>query len=157
MSCTAQVRNGKLYPDDLTYFKANIQDFEGKAVRVEISKAGKTRTNPQNSYYFGVVVKLIRDRLIELGYTKGDLSGGFAQNLTLEDVHEFLKANFNRMSVLVNKETGLHLGTYEGSTKDLPTEEFSDYIERISIWASTYLDLEIPEPDIKVGYINVSV
>lgn len=154
MNFTAKVKNGKIVFDNPTAFAVYIQRFEGKEIEISAERASK-RTLPQNKYYFGVVVQMVLDRLIDLGYQVCDLiqiaqDGGADQNLTAEDVHDFLKSKFNRVTVF-SETNGEVLGTIGGSTKTLPPEEFTNYIERIRQWAAESLDIDIPNPDPKTA------
>ena len=66
-----------------------------------------------------------------------------------ERIHEFLKAQFNRQSITVaNKETGESIDSeISGSTTELTTVEFMEYIENVLRWAAEFLSLVIPEPN----------
>jgi hypothetical protein len=151
MNFTATVQNGKIIPTDVVYFHDELPKYEGKDVEVTIKKLNK-RSNPQNRYYWGVVVYLIRERLNELGYVREDLrEGELPATLNREDVHLYLKENFNRKEI-VNPETGEVLGTTSASTSSLSTDEFAKYIETIIIWCSTHLDLEIPSVEPLLSY-----
>lgn len=143
MNYTALVQNGELVPIEQVYYLDEIRKLEGKEVSVELKKL-KMRSNPQNRYYWGVLVYLIRERLNDLGYVKEDLhKESLPSALTRDDVHLYLRENFNRKDI-VNPDTGEVLGSSSSSTTSLSTDEFSAYVETIIIWASTYLDLEIP-------------
>jgi hypothetical protein len=151
MNFTATVQNGKVIPVDSVYFNEELSKYEGKDVEITIKKLNK-RSNPQNRYYWGVVVYLIRERLEELGYVREDLrEGELPATLTREDVHLYLKENFNRRDVL-NPETGEVLGVYSPSTTSLSTDEFAKYVETIITWCSTHLDLEIPSVEPLLSY-----
>ena len=145
MEFTAKVQNNKIVPIEQVYYTDEIRKFEGKEVRVELIKLN-TRTNPQNKYYWGVVIYMIRQRLEDLGWESGDIvEGSLNSKLTRDDVHEFLKAKFNKKEI-VNKETGEVIGSAPQSTTDLSTDEFKDYIDAIIRFAADYLDLNIPDP-----------
>lgn len=92
-----------------------------------LDKKEKTRSNPQNRYYRGVVVPLLSQ---ETGYTT-------------DEIHEILKYKFlYRQATLGEKELG-----YAVSTTELSTAEFEDYLSRIRTWASADLSIFIPEPN----------
>ena len=84
------------------------------------------RSNQQNRYYHSVVVRMIAD---EVGYTSDD------------ECHEDLKRKFNPKVSQIDGET------YGGSTKELDTKSFEDYLEMIRAWASFFLCLSIPTPN----------
>lgn len=148
MNFTARVKNGKIILDDPIAFTLHIQRYENKEIEIQLDRLSK-RTHKQNRYYFGVVVKMVCDRLIYLGYQACDLgriedNESYSQNLTIEDTHEFLKSNFNRVT-LFSEVDGHILGTVGASTKALPTEDFVHYVEHIRQWAAQTLDIEIPD------------
>lgn len=98
----------------------------------EIDGADK-RSNPQNRYYFKMVVPLIQAGLKDLGH-----------ELTKEEAHEFLKAKFNSID-LVNEETGEVISVPQSTTR-LNKEQFSEYKEKIQRWAAEWLQIVIPDP-----------
>src|SRR5690348_15691762 len=83
---------------------------------VEIAALNK-RSNPQNRYYWGLVVPLIQQGIKDLG-----------TDLTKEECHEFLKARFNSEEI-VNTETGECI-SIPRSTTALTKEQFSEYIAK---------------------------
>ncbi len=85
------------------------------------------RSNPQNSYLWGVVYKLLSD---ETGHSP-------------EECHEILKLKFLPSHVL---EIGNIKERVAMSTKDLDTVEFNEYIEKITQFAAEQLSIVIPPP-----------
>ena len=79
-----------------------------------------TRSNPQNKYYFGVIVDMISQ---ETGNEP-------------EETHELLKLKFLKTMGKQN-------------TTQLDTREFNLYIEKIQRWASITLNMVIPDPNEK--------
>lgn len=145
MEFTAKIQNGVIIPNERVLYIEEISKLEDHEVSVTIHKL-KKRSNPQNRYYWGVVVYMIKSRLDDLGYVHSDLEGeAMPRKLTRNDVHNFLKEQFNRYDV-VNPETGNVIGTSSRTTKKLSTIEFSQYVEHIIRWAAESLDLEIPDP-----------
>lgn len=98
----------------------------------EPSKANK-RSSQQNRYYFGIVVPLLQNAFKDYGH-----------QLTKEETHDFLKGKFNYLEV-VNEETGEFIAIPK-TTTGLNKEQFSEYIEKIQIWASQFLNIVIPDP-----------
>lgn len=88
------------------------------------------RTNPQNRYYFGVVLALISN---EIGHT-------------VEECHEIFKAKFLPVKQL---KVGGKIYHIPGSTKELMTAEMDEYVEKIRRFAATTLYLSIPDPEKK--------
>ena len=81
------------------------------------------RTNSQNQYYWGVVVKLIAQ------HTGHDP----------EQIHEALKQMFSPKWYLGDK-------AIPTSTTCLDTIEFVEYTERCRLWANEFLGLSVPLP-----------
>jgi hypothetical protein len=93
----------------------------------------KRRTNPQNRYYHGLVVPMIKRAMEQEG-----------NEFTTEETHEFLKARFNTVEML-NRETG-EVITVPRSTARLTTVEFMDFIAKIQRFAAEWFGLDIPSP-----------
>lgn len=96
----------------------------------------RKRSIPQNSYYWAVIVPLVRRGLYEIGYdeVKSD-----------EDAHEIVKGLFIKKQ-LANHLTG-EVIEFAGSTKELTVPEFNELIERVIKWAAEYLGIVIPSPN----------
>lgn len=95
----------------------------------------RRRSLPQNAYYWGVVVDMVKDGLIDNGY----------QGITAEDAHELIKSMFLKKQI-VSEQTGEVLEFYR-STAELTTWEFSQFIDQIAQWAAEYLGIAIPLPN----------
>ena len=98
-------------------------------------KDARQRSIPQNRYYRGVVVPLVREGLYEAGYDEVK---------TNEDAHEVLKGLFHKKNI-VNKLTGDVITTVL-STTELTIPDFEKYIETICKWAAEFLGVAIPAP-----------
>jgi hypothetical protein len=96
--------------------------------RVELKVDRDSRSNNQNRYYWGVVVKLLSEHT---GFSQGEM------HYTLR--HKFLSYT----KVLSNNERVQVVQ----STTDLDTKEFEDYMEDIRRFAIQELDIEIPLPN----------
>lgn len=129
-----QVENGKLKIFNKDYLLKDIKTLDGKRVVLTIERAKKTRSLSQNSYYWAVVVPMVREGLVDRGY-----------RISLEAAHEYLKSEFLKVE-LVNEETGEILPS-TGSTKEATTTDFMAYIEDIQRWAAEYLVIYIPSPN----------
>jgi hypothetical protein len=123
------VTNGKLIIDYNNTIKQEkwVRTLEGKRVEVIIKAERHSRSIPQNSYYWGVVLLLISK---ETGYTP-------------EELHEFFKRIYLKKEIIIGGQV------YEVSisTKKLNTEQFMDYIEKIKGFVLAKLNLAIPNPD----------
>src|ERR1051326_6820033 len=66
----------------------------------------KRRSLPQNAYYWGVVVDMVKDGLIDAGY----------RGIFPDDAHELMKSKFLKKQV-VSEETGEVLEFYRSTTE----------------------------------------
>jgi hypothetical protein len=136
------VVDGRLPEREAKRIGAAIRKLDGKRIVVSIEEVKKTRSNQQNRYYWGCMVKLITDAFRDAG-----------NMVNAEDVHDFLKAEVGKLSqVLVTVDGEVFRGP--GSTAKLTTTEFSNYIEAVKAWATDRLDLKIPSPDEAFSSIN---
>lgn len=107
----------------VAYFKP----MEGKPITMCVKLFRKQRSNPQNAYYWGVIIKMICDHC---GYRGRD---------ELQLIHDTLRAKFLTREGLFGVQVVL-------STTALSTVEFEEYQAKIRQWAAIALDLYIPEP-----------
>ena len=114
--------------------RSEVRVFAGKEIEVLFRLKKKHRSDPQNRYYWGVVVEMIRAGMKEMG----DI-------VTADQVHEFLKWRFLRVSK-IDEGTGEVLYEYAGSTAKLKTVEFGEYIEKCCQFAAEMLGVSIPLP-----------
>ena len=119
----AQIKTGIIIFDRPNEAYGYLQDLEGKYVEVVVRKERSERSNNQNKYYHGVVVKMLSDFT---GYDR-------------DEVHEILKHEF-----LKKVNTGGF--EYVKSTAKLSTVEFEEYLDKIKTWASM-LGCVIPDPN----------
>ena len=96
----------------------------------------RKRSIPQNSYYWGVVVPMVRRGLYDACYDAVR---------TNDEAHAVLKHVFLRKEI-VSKETG-DMIEMSGSTTALTILEFNDFLESVCRWASEYLGIIIPDPN----------
>jgi hypothetical protein len=112
--------------------RALFSDLKDGRYLVELTTANK-RTNPQNRYYWGLVIPMIQKGIEDMG-----------TELTKEETHEMLKAKFN-YSELVNTSTG-ECELIPRTTSTLTTVQFMGYLEKIQRFAAEFLGLVIPDP-----------
>lgn len=134
------VKDGKLTINNRKRLEEDMRQFKNGPVMISVKRKNK-RSNPQNRYYWGVIVQEIKLRLIELG-----------NEVDEETVHEFLKGKFNPVSAI--DKDGVVIAELPGSTADLNKEEFSAFVELVIRWAAEILDLQIPYPneDLKIEF-----
>lgn len=125
----------------------------------EISKKKTVRSQSQNAYYFGVVVPMIRQGMIELGdqmtlkETDRWLLDYFKINSEdKKTTHKYLKEKFLDS---VDEDTGEILNTEPRSSK-LSKAEFHDFINRCIQFAAENLYTVIPPPgtQTKISFNN---
>lgn len=103
-------------------FKDKIVKLNGKYAILELKNFYKKRSDNQNQYYWGVVLDMISED------TGNDP----------EDLHATFKSMF-----LVDRSGKIPV---VGSTAKLTTVQFNEYIDKVVLFASQELNLEIPEP-----------
>lgn len=96
------------------------------------------RSLKQAGYYWVAVVPAVRQGLQDAGYTEVRLNA---------QAHELLKQLFLKKEI-VSAYTGEMLTT-TGSTTELDTQEFENYIDQVVAWAAENLYLSIPPPQRK--------
>ena len=128
-----RVKDGKLHIIHRSNFDHDIELLEGKEVEITIQRKRKKRSLPQNSYYWGVIVKIIRNELYELGSI-----------YTHKQVHGILKEMFLKVDEPIGDD-GLFISRVK-SSKELSTSEFMDYTAQVIRWAAEFLNCVIPDP-----------
>lgn len=118
---------GKLILGNPEGFSKYLLTLAGKEIQVIVRKFEKTRSNEANRYYWGVVVDMIAE----------------AMGILKDEAHDFGKSLFLKEGLEVNGKR------YEliRSTANLPTSEFWSYIDKLKMWASSELQIYIPEPN----------
>lgn len=116
----------------------HIKSLKGKHW-VEIRKCRKQRTTNQNAYMWAVVYPAIREGLEE----------AWGEQLTVEEVHDFLKDRFNS-TLLVDRTTGDIKGRRPQSTADLDTATFAEYLNKVIRFAGEELGIEVPPADTEI-------
>jgi hypothetical protein len=88
----------------------------------------RPRSSPQNRYYFGVVLSLISS---ETGHSP-------------EELHEIFKAKYLPVKQIKIAGKLYHI---PGTTKELMTSEFEEYLEKIRRFAAQTFSISIPDPE----------
>jgi hypothetical protein len=135
----AAISNGKLTLSNRKRFEHEVSTLKDGAYEVSIRRKNR-RSNPQNNYYWGIIIPEIRLRLTELGHRVED-----------EQVHELLKAKF--LSVPISNDQG-EVEHLPGSTAGLNKAEFSEYMDRTREWAAEFLGIEIPDPESNLTFFS---
>ncbi len=118
---------GNIRPEGLIFekrpmFDAHVRKLKGR-VAITVEQYVPKRSNPQNSYWHGVIVKLLAD---ELGYTH-------------DEMHAALKMEFLKVRREGKPDT-------VGSTTELNTKDFNELKEHVQVWAKSEFDVYIPDP-----------
>ena len=116
-------------------FRKNIDELKDGAYLVQI-KIRKQRSLNQNAYYWGVVVDMVKDGLVNIGYD---------EIREADQVHELLKSMFLKKQ-MVNHNTG-EVIEIPGSTAGLSTIDFNSFIDDVAKWCSEYLGFALPMPN----------
>lgn len=112
-----------------------IEEFNGKEITITIENKKKKRSNEQNKYYWGVIIKLIQNAIKE----------EWGERKTSLEVHEMLKAKFN-FTEHVNEGTGEILLIGKSTTENTTTQQ-EEYQEDCRIFAKEWFNIEIPLPN----------
>ena len=119
----ATIHGGKMMIQDTDLFQRFISTQKDGEYDLIIKNHKRTRSNQQNRYYWGVIIRIIAD---ETGHSDNE-------------VHEHMKWRFLR-------KRGGKLETVR-STTDLSTSEFEEYTENIRRFAATELQCQVPIPN----------
>ena len=117
------IRNGQIYLEAPSRFANLKAALEGQQIDLVLRKHRKKRSNPQNAYFHGVVLKLFAEFL---GYEP-------------EELKDALKFKFLRTHTD---------GDLPGvrRTRDLNTAEFTEFVEQCRRLAAG-MGLDIPSPN----------
>ena len=135
-----RIENGTLKFKQRSTVLSDIAQMRDGEYVMTIERKRRKRSLMQNAYYWGVVVPLVKEGLLDVGY-----------RMTTEAVHEYLKGQFP-ITEIVNERTGEVLKSI-GSTSEMTTSQMMDYFAEITQWAAEYLNVQIPQPNeqLKIG------
>lgn len=123
--------NGKWNATALRVLFDGLPDGE---YMVTVDKDHKKRSSPQNRYYWGVVVEIIRQAL----------STAWGERITKQATHEILRLKFLSEDKRISEEEVI---TMLKSTTELDTIDMVFYTDKCREFASEYLGCHIPEPN----------
>ena len=103
--------------------------------RYSIKKYRRVRSEQQNRYYWGFLVKPM---LRKTGYSK-------------EEMHNVLKHECNLKIKMIETLKGVREIHFVGSTAELETGEFEDYLRRCREWSAITIGVYIPLPNECLG------
>lgn len=107
--------------------------FRDGEVLITVERARATRSDLQNRWYFGQILRLLAEHT---GYT-------------IDELHEYCKQRFNPKRVTFCDDNGVVTDeqTIGLSTTKLNRVTFGEYCEAIRSWAAADLGVVIPDPD----------
>jgi len=117
------VKEGKFHFYARDKFDQYLQTLDGKQVNLIVNLPRKYRSNNENRYYWGVVIKLLSENT---GYNENEM-------------HDALRMLFLR-------DDSKKIPTLR-STTSLSTVEFEDYLMKIRMWSDQELSCFIPLPN----------
>jgi len=132
----SHVENGNL-KRNRNLIKEAIKSFEGKDIEVTIQRKRKTRSTPQNSFYWGVVLPLVQDGLKE---STGEIRDFGAIH------YQILLPLMAPGRDIVNLETGVIISE-KLTSSEMTTTEFMEYVLEIQKWSTEFLGINIPDPN----------
>lgn len=103
-------------------FDKYCKTLEGRRVEVVVREAKARRSNNQNAYYWGVVIKLLQEHT---GYHGSDGA---------DELHEILRVKFLTVHT--------KFGDRVRETSTLNTKEFEDYLDQIRNWAAVMFSVQ---------------
>lgn len=130
----SNVRSGKLQPSVRNQIAGLMKSFEGKRVRLVISKAKSKRSDEQNRYLH-LLFTIFTDELNELG-----------NEFTMQEVKELCKAKFALIDV-VNEQTGEVIGNRIKGTSEMNKTELNEFFEKVIRWAAETFGIQLPYPN----------
>lgn len=119
------VKDGRLRFNEPERLSLLLSDYEGQEVQVTVEKRVHKRSNKQNAYYWGVVIKMLGDYF---GYLP-------------DEMHSALKLKF------LLKEMKPDGPLVVGDTKDLTTDGWEEYMANVRMWANRDYHILIPLPN----------
>jgi len=119
-----------------------LNQFEGKEIQLTIEKASKKRSNNQNAYYWGVVLKFL-----QIG-----IKDAWGENWTIEKCHEFCKIQFN-IYERYNEDTGEIIRIPKSTTENTTTSQ-EEYHSKIRNFIFEWFGITVPLPneEIKIEF-----
>lgn len=134
VSALAHAKDGRLFIQNRRSFDEAVARLNPAwELEVTVKRLRATRSLLQNAYYWGVVVQLLSEHT---GYTP-------------DEMHDVLKAKFIPKRLAVCDGNGVVVDEFVlgGSTREMNTIEFGEYMETIREWAAETLDVVIPDPN----------
>lgn len=114
-----------------------INSYEGKNVLITFEKPKKSRSNNQNAYYWGIVLNIVQQGLLE---ATGELRSN-------NDIHyNILLPMFAPTNDITNLDTG-EIVSERMTSSNMSTTQFMEFILDIQKWGAEFLNIDIPNPN----------
>ena len=126
--------NGKLKRNLNTVLDI-VQQFNGMDVLLTFENPKKKRSNPQNSYYWGVLIPI----------TKQAIKNEWGEVWTTDKIHEFYKLHFNYIEKV--NETTSEVIKIPKSTTDNTTTQQEEYHAQIREFLKDWFNVTAPLPN----------
>lgn len=130
---STHIKNGQIQNPKIV--RAAFDSLEDGRYLIKI-EAFKKRSLPQNAYYWSVVVPMVKEGLVVMGFNEVKNN---------DDAHIVMKHLF--LKKVIKSQISDEEIIVETSTTDLKTEDFNRYLENIWQWGSQYLGIQIPQPN----------
>ena len=128
-------------PDARYRWREAMQTLSGKRVTVTVERYARTRTSPQNRYYWGVIVPHALMAMKDAG--NGWLSEKSEEHLII--VHDMLTERFLNNAVDIVLPDGNSKS--KNSTKRLNTLQMMDYCDQVRQWLLDVFGYYCPPPE----------
>ena len=130
-----KVENGNL-KQNRKLIKQAIESFEGKEIVLKIERVTKQRSNQQNNFYWGVIVTITKQAILEY----------WGEVWSEKEIHTYLLQNVPTYRQVVNIKTG-EVSEVLKSSSQMTTTEMCDWWERIRQYMAVNFHVQIPEPN----------
>ena len=127
------IKNGQIQNPKIV--RAAFDSLEDGQYLIKI-EVFKKRSLPQNAYYWSVVVPMVKEGLVVMGFNEVKNN---------DDAHIVMKHLF--LKKVIKSQISDEEIIVETSTTDLKTEDFNRYLENIWQWAIQYLNIQVPRPN----------
>lgn len=127
------IKNGQIQNPKIV--RAAFDSLEDGRYLIKI-EAFKKRSLLQNNYYWGIVVPMVKDGLVAMGFNEVKNNN---------DAHVVMKHLF--LKKVIKSQISDEEIIVETSTTDLKTEEFNLYLQDVWQWGAQYLNIQIPQPN----------
>ena len=112
-----------------------IKSFSGKEIEIIIKRKYKSRSLPQNNFYWAVTLPFFQNLFHE----------AWGEIRPIEEIHEILKATCNYTEI-PNPATG-EIQRIPKSTTELTTSEWMDFELQMDQFARDFFNATLPKPN----------